>query len=291
MSETPSFDLTALKAGGFIKQIQPDLFAIRLRVPVGDIKSNQLVKAAEVAEKYGQGVLHLTVRQGVEIPYINFKDFNQVKEELASVGLNLGACGARVRVVTGCPGSVVCPKGMMDTKSFGKKIDDKYFGRGGIPHKFKIGLTGCPNSCAKPQENDLGFMGIVEPLFDESNNRDCIGCGLCEEVCSSGAIKMVDGKPVIDLSKCIHDAECIKSCPTGSIREGQVGWSVFVGGKWGKEPQIGFLLKEFVSDEEGFELVEKILNAYTKLAHKRERLGALINRIGLEKFKEEVMNV
>ncbi|MBI4744628.1 MAG: 4Fe-4S binding protein [Actinobacteria bacterium] len=291
MSEVPSFDLTALKSGGFIKQIQPDLFAIRLRVPVGDIKSNQLAKVAEIAEKYGQGILHLTVRQGVEIPYINFKDFESVKEELAGVGLNLGACGARVRVVTGCPGLAVCPQGMMETKNFGKKLDDRYFGRGGIPHKFKMGITGCPNSCAKPQENDLGFMGVVEPLFDESDGCECISCGLCEEVCPSGAIKMVEGKPVIDLSICLHDAECIKSCPTGSIRRGRTGWNVFVGGKWGKHPQLGVLFKEFVSNEEGLELVENILKAYTALADKKERLGALINRIGLEKFKEEVADV
>ena len=32
-------------------------------------------------------------------------------------------------------------------------------GRAGLPHKFKIGISGCPNGCTKPKENDLGIMG------------------------------------------------------------------------------------------------------------------------------------
>ena len=37
----------------------------------------------------------------------------------------------------------------------------KRFGkRKNLPHKFKIAVGGCRHCCAKPQENDLGVMGV-----------------------------------------------------------------------------------------------------------------------------------
>ena len=289
-TDKPVVNLELLKAGGFIKQKQPELFSVRIRIPLGNVSSAQLLKVAELASDYGRGVVHLTVRQGIEIPHIHFRDFNAVTAGLGSAGLDLGACGSRVRVVTACQGTALCPHGVGDTESLARKLDERFYGQSGLPHKIKMGVTGCPNSCIKPQENDLGYIGVVEPFFSETE-AECINCGLCEEVCTSGAISLIDGKPVIDLSRCSYDAKCISSCPTGSIRPGREGWNVFVGGKWGKEPQIGVLFKEFASEGEALQITEDVIGAFRKLAGERERLGSLINRIGLDAFKDEVLHV
>jgi anaerobic sulfite reductase subunit C len=286
--DTPSVDLKALKAGGFIKQKQADLFVIRLRTPLGDISGEQLKKVAEVSEKYGNKKLHLTVRQGIEIPFIHLKDFDAAKTELSEAGLALGACGPRVRVVIGCPGAAVCRNGLTDTYSLGKKLDDYYFGRGDIPHKFKIAVTGCPRACAKPQENDVGFMGVVKAVLQETDEKECISCGLCEEVCPSGAIRMVNGKPEIDQDKCFHDGDCISVCPTEVLITERKGWRVFVGGRFGRRPKLGQTYEDFISDDRAFELVEKFIQAFAHLADKGERLGAMIDRLSLNKFREEV---
>lgn len=280
-------DLTALKAGGFIKQCQPDLFAVRLRIPVGDISAKQLKKVAEISKKYGRGRVHLTARQGIEINDIKLDDFDSVKKELASVGLSLGACGARVRVVTGCPGEDVCPKGLGSTKNIGKALDDAFFGQGDLPHKFKMSVAGCPNSCVKPQENDLGFNAVVEPILDESENA-CISCNLCEKACPTGALKMVDGKPVINKVICDHDGLCIKACPVSCLVEKRQGWNVTVGGRFGRRPSLGQLYATFVKTDDVHKLTGAIINAYRKLGNRSERLGAMIERIGMKSFKEEV---
>lgn len=287
--ETPSsIDLSALKAGGFIKQKQPDLFVIRLRIPVGSISSEQLIKVAEVARKYGNGKVHLTARQGIEIPNVHFGDFDSVKNELAEAGIGLGACGARVRVVTGCPGTTACRNALADVQSLGKRIDDCYFGRGGIPHKFKVAVAGCPRACTKPQENDLGFMAVVEPILRETDENQCTSCGLCEEVCPSGAIKLVDGKPEIDRDKCFYDGDCISVCPTEVLIANRQGWRAFVGGRFGRRPKLGVFFKDFLTGDQAFELVGKTVNAYGSLGNKGERLGITIERLGLKKFEEEV---
>lgn len=61
-------DYAALKKGGFMRQKQKNNFSLRLRVVGGNLTSVQLAKIAEVAEKFGDGHVHMTSRQSVEIP-------------------------------------------------------------------------------------------------------------------------------------------------------------------------------------------------------------------------------
>lgn len=276
-------DYQALKAGGIIKQKQKDLFSIRIRIPLGNVTSEQLKGISAIADRVGRGIVHLTMRQGIEIPYINIDDINNVIESLKEVNLQLGACGPRVRVITSCQGNTLCLHGLGDSQQLATKLDERYYGRSGIPHKFKIGVSGCPNSCIKPQENDVGFIAVAEPLFD---GLLCSGCGLCVEICLEKAIRLVADKPIIDLNKCSKDAKCVLSCPVGALKIGKSGWDVYAGGKWGRKPQLGIKIFEFLSTSESISAVGKILNSYINQAKKGERLGTLINRIGIDKFKE-----
>ena len=52
-----------------------------MQVVGGNLTAENLVKIAEVAEKYGDGHVHLTSRQSVEIPFIKIDDVDEVKEE------------------------------------------------------------------------------------------------------------------------------------------------------------------------------------------------------------------
>ncbi|MEW6007461.1 MAG: 4Fe-4S binding protein [bacterium] len=185
-----------------------------------------------------------------------------------------------------CQGIEICPYALGDTQSLAKTLDAQFYGRYGLPHKFKMGISGCPNACAKHNENDLGFMAVVEPKLVDK--EACNGCGLCREVCPGKAIELVDEHPVFDASKCFYDGKCISICPNDALGINKEGWYVFVGGKWGRRPQLGVLYDTFVSSEKIPPLVEAILSTYIKIASKRKRLGELINLIGLEKFKAMV---
>ena len=63
-------DYAALKKGGFMRQKQKNNFSLRLQVVGGNLTAENLKKIAEVAEKYGDGHVHLTSRQSVEIPFV-----------------------------------------------------------------------------------------------------------------------------------------------------------------------------------------------------------------------------
>ena len=153
-------DYATLKKGGFMRQKQKNHFSLRLRVIGGQVTTEQLAKVAEVADKYGHGYIHLTSRQGIEIPYIQLDDIEDVKNALAEGNVSPGVCGPRVRTITACQGSVTCPNGCIDSEALAVELDERYFGRE-LPHKFKFGITGCQNNCLKAEENDLGIKGGV----------------------------------------------------------------------------------------------------------------------------------
>jgi Fe-S-cluster-containing hydrogenase component 2 len=46
----------------------------------------------------------------------------------------------------------------------------------------------------------------------------CIGCGLCVDLCKYGAIKLNTEKKPLICDHCDGNPECVKRCPTNAIR-------------------------------------------------------------------------
>ena len=86
-------DYAALKKGGYMRQKQKGYGSLRLAVTGGNLTAENIKKVAEVAEKYGRGYVHMTSRQGIEIPFIKVEELAEVKEELAKGGVGTGVCG------------------------------------------------------------------------------------------------------------------------------------------------------------------------------------------------------
>ncbi len=53
----------------------------------------------------------------------------------------------------------------------------------------------------------------------EACDNSCISCGMCERVCPAGAIRMEDGRPLIDTKTCLRCGMCAVKCPRGVIRD------------------------------------------------------------------------
>lgn len=100
------------------------------------------------------------------------------------------------------------------------------------------------------------------------------------------------GQPMPATCK-ISVSGCGNDCSEAAVRDvGLIavrnGWRVLVGGNVGRHPRMA---KEFgiVADNSAARgLVEAILSAYAALARRRERLGALIERVGLATFRARV---
>ena len=72
-------DYAKLKKGGFMRQKQKGKFSLRLQVVAGNLTAENLQAIQSVAEEYGKGYVHLTSRQGVEIPFIDYEHIEEVK--------------------------------------------------------------------------------------------------------------------------------------------------------------------------------------------------------------------
>ena len=83
---------------------------------------------------------------------------------------------------------------------------------------------------------------------------------------------------------------CPNSCSDNHTRDIGLmgmpkGWTIFAGGKGGTMPRLGNRLIMNVPDDKVLEMVDKIVKVYAENASGKERLGAYIDRIGLDEFK------
>ena len=196
--------------------------ASRIRVPGGHLDAKLLLNIQEIADIYGDGTVHITTRQGFEIPGIVMKDIPEVNKKLQPIieALEIiqenpgdGYNAAGTRNVSACIGNNVCPFANYNTTNFAKKIEKAIF-----PNDlhFKIALTGCPNDCIKARMHDFGIIGMTEPQYER--NR-CVSCGACVRACkkkATGALSFENFKVVRDGSKCIGCGECVMNCPTNA---------------------------------------------------------------------------
>jgi anaerobic sulfite reductase subunit C len=278
-----------LKKGGMMRQAETGLFSVRLHVVGGRLATPQLRAIHEAADRYGRGQIHLTSRQGMEIPHVPQDALAAVKEFLAPSGVGVGVCGPTVRTVTACQGCRVCPSGVIDSPELAEAVDRELYGKP-VPHKFKVGVSGCVNNCMKAEENDAGIKGWIEPSWEKSA---CEFCGICEAVCPCKAIVLSagDGRLVIDAELCIGCGDCITSCPTGSMREENRGYRIFAGGKFGRRPSLGRrILGILRTKEEAMAAILAVLDFFRAHGKPRERFGDTLQRTGffpLETFVKE----
>jgi len=178
---------------GAILQRDKETYAIAPHIPGGIIDPAGLKKIAEVAEKYNAAALKMTSAQRIVIVGLKPEDLDNVWADLdMNPGAAIGLC---VRSVKICPGTTFCKRGLQDSVGVGLKLDEKYHGMN-MPAKFKIGVSGCPNSCADPEFRDVGLIGKAKGwnvLVGGCGGRKLrIGKVLAENLSDEVALELID---------------------------------------------------------------------------------------------------
>jgi len=284
-------NITAVKGRGFLQNRGTECFSGRIVPVAGAFSADALETIAQCAREYGNGNVIFTSRLCAEVPGIPYDSIPAAEAFLEARGLHFGGTGAKVRPVTSCKGTT-CVYGNIDTQALARKIHEKfYIGYRDVklPHKFKIGVGGCPNSCMKPSLNDVGIEGNKEFVFDSEKCRGCGKCGVLD-ACPVKAVSK-DGKITINENKCIHCGMCVGKCPFGAVpREADAVCTIYAGGTWGKYQRIGTPLSRRVPEAEVTEYIERIFLWYKENGYVKERLGAAIDRIGLDAFEKAVFD-
>jgi anaerobic sulfite reductase subunit C len=273
--------------------------AVRIRVPGGHLDAKYFDILKEVAEKYGNGTVHMTTRQGFEIPDIDMDMVDEVNRIIQPViegydinqkEENKGYPAAGTRNIAACIGNRVCPFANYDTTALAKRIEKAVFPS---DYHVKVAVTGCPNDCIKARMNDFGILGMTHPQYDRDR---CISCQACVKNCKkrvTGALSMENYKVVRDHEKCIGCGECVNKCPMGAwSRSEKKYYKLVIMGRTGKKnPRIA---EDFIKWVDEDSIVKIILNTYRYIEayidpeapNGKEHIGYIVDRTGYQEFKK-----
>lgn len=269
-----------------------DVFNVRVITRNGKLTSEEQVKVAEAAEKFGSGEVTMTTRLTLEIQGVNYDNLNALFDFLAEAGLKTGGTGSKVRPVVSCKGTT-CQYGLIDTFALSEKLHELYYigyHDVSLPHKFKIAVGGCPNNCVKPDLNDLGVIGQRQPEIDLSKCKGCKNCQV-QNSCPIKVAKLDGGKIRITPDSCNHCGRCIGKCPFGAVTESLTGYKVYIGGRWGKKVAEGRSLDRiFTSEEEVIDVVERAILFFRDEGQSGERFADTIARLGFEYVQDKLLN-
>ncbi|HLK09899.1 MAG TPA: nitrite/sulfite reductase [Candidatus Binatia bacterium] len=137
----------------------------RIKIPGGMLTADQLDVLAEVADRYGRGIAHVTTRQDLQIHWVPVERIIDLYERLLAVGItNRGACADSVRNVTACPYAGIAPDEPFDVAPYCLAVHEYFLFNPlnlTLPRKFKIALEGCGRDCAQAPVNDIGLYAKV----------------------------------------------------------------------------------------------------------------------------------
>ncbi len=288
-NEDPNFSKDSyqiLKFHGTYQQDDRDLregrdkhwmFMIRGRIPGGKLTANQYLALDDIADKHGDSTIRVTTRQAFQLYGIIKSNLKQTFREINDAMITtLGACGDVVRNVMATPAPDIDGK-QEQVQEVANQLSDRLLPATNAYHE--IWLDGEKTySGSEPNQN-----GNVEPIYGKNYLPRKFKIGLTIPRDNSIDLYTQD----IGLIAIFNDENKIE------------GFNVVVGGGLGMNhrkkdtfPRLGDHLGYIPADQvyntvEGIVKVQRDLG--NRINRKRARMKYLIDEIGIEKFKEELV--
>jgi sulfite reductase (ferredoxin) len=167
-------------ARGIYGQRQPGVQMIRIKLPYGKLTSDQLLRIADVSDKYSTGRLHITTRQDIQIHYVSLDRTPELWAELEKDDITLReACGNTVRNITASETAGIDPNEPFDVRPHAHVIF-QYFLRNPIcqemGRKFKISFSSTAEDTALSYMHDVGLIAKIHE--GQKGYKVLIGGGL-----------------------------------------------------------------------------------------------------------------
>lgn len=169
---------------GVYGQRQLGVQMFRIKIPFGRLTSRQLVRIADLSEKYTNGNLHATTRQNIQLHYVKLDDAPEMWRQLEEVGVTLReACGNTVRNITGSANAGIDPLEPFDISPYAEAMF-QYFLRNPVcqdmGRKIKTAFSSSEKDSAFTYFHDFGFIPRINntPQGPEKGFKVVIGGGL-----------------------------------------------------------------------------------------------------------------
>jgi sulfite reductase (ferredoxin) len=160
IEDAESFE--AWKNTNVIKQKQEGLFAIGIKVSLGDFYTDKARLLADLVKKYAANEIRLTLRQNILIRHVKEALLSLFYVELSKLGFTeLGYNSTSD--ITACPGTDTCNLGI--SSSTGIAVELERILKEEYPEyinnkEIAIKISGCMNACGQHNMAHIGFQGM-----------------------------------------------------------------------------------------------------------------------------------
>ncbi len=119
---------------------------------------SELKALADIAIKYEVPTVKVTGGQRIDLLGVTKENLNGMWDDIAAAGMESGyAYGKATRTCKSCVGKEHCLMGTQDSMGLSIKMEDAVWSHF-MPHKFKMGVSGCPRNCAESTIKDFGVI-------------------------------------------------------------------------------------------------------------------------------------
>ena len=236
------------------------------------------------------------------------------------MNMDLGGSGSNLRTPSCCVGKARCEWSCIDTQELCYDLTMTYqdeLHRPAFPYKFKFKISGCPNDCvAAIARADFSIIGTwiddiridqeavkayvggeLKPNAGAHSDRDWGPFDIQKEVidlCPTQCMSWDGNKLTINNKECIRCMHCINVMPE-ALRPGtDTGATILMGAKAPilEGAQLSTVMIPFIRLEPPYdnlkEIVDNVWMFWMEEGKNRERLGELMQRVGLANFVEIV---
>ncbi|QTD39359.1 HEPN domain-containing protein [Polaribacter batillariae] len=150
------------KETNVIKQKQEGLFAIGLKIHLGDFYTPKARLLADLVKKYAANEIRLTLRQNILIRHVREEVLPFFYVELQKLGFAKAGYNSTADI-TACPGTDTCNLGISSSTGIAVELEKvleneypKYLNN----KEIAIKISGCMNACGQHNMAHIGFQGM-----------------------------------------------------------------------------------------------------------------------------------
>ena len=287
-----------------------EFHTLRVQPPAGNYYTTDILRRlANSWEKWGSGLVTFHGQTG-NIMFIGATTENTQHffNEINEYGFDLGGAGPCVRTAQSCVGSGRCEQSCANEHKIHRRLVNNFLDemhRPALPYKFKFKVSGCPNDCMNAIERaDFAVIGTwrddmqvdqaeVKRYLANKGRQYIIDNVITR--CPTHALSLTDDDILqVDNPNCVRCMHCLNVMPKALSPGNDRGVSLLIGGK--RTLKIGdrfgtvivpFMKLESEEDYEKLvELAEETIDFFAENALEHERIGEMIERIGLVNFLE-----
>lgn len=289
-----------------------EFHTLRVMPPAGmHYTTDVLRKMCDVWEEHGSGLIAFHGQSGdIMFQGTSTEQVQKAFDKLNAMGFDLGGAGAGVRTSVSCVGAARCEQSCYDEQRALRSVINNFLDdmhRPSLPYKFKFKFSGCANDCANAtHRSDFAVIGTWkdEMQVDQDEVKAFVArLGRKETInqvirmCPTGALGLNDDDTLdVDNKSCVRCMHCI-NVMTKALKPGKErGVAILLGGK--RTLKIGDLMGTVVvpfmkleTDEDYDNLVDlakRCVDFFAENALDHERVGEMVERIGLANFLEGV---